>query len=411
MTRSASVGKSQSIQIKDDAVGINHIADNIHRVNISLIQTENAKIDPAEEKLRFLNPRGLQIAEGQVAGFNSNNMQQLKSAIRDHGLVNPLICRYKSDGKIYIVEGHRRFKAIQELMEENAPCYDVNSGKNVPAQELFSAVLVRLYDETFTDEDCYKLSFNEDKSKVHFGAGAEIRFTHHCIMMGTDDSSIMEMLQVTPEWLRETKNLIRQLEEDEQILNSVFNDQINRTAAKNLAQIEDWQERRDIYKEALAEAQLDCVAKIDKYKKAISSVNKSIDIVKSRKIVSDHIGDSSDSEKYDQEIEELTSKAQDLQEKIDATTPVINPDALRKGSAKVSKPKTRSGSPRIAPAERISTKWRKFFDILNERGAIGETQINDKLIAFANELLSACTDKENDPEEFMIRWNDNFCNP
>ena len=397
---------SQALKIKDDSVGIHHIADNIHRVNIEFIQTENTKIDPGEEKLRFLNPRGLQVADGQVAGFNSNNMQQLKSSIQDHGLVNPLICRYKSDKKVYVIEGHRRFKAIQELMAENAPCYDVNSGKNVPAQDLFASILVRLYDESFSDEDCYRLSFNEDKSKVHFGAGAEIRFTHHCVMMGVDDSSIMEMLRVTLEWLRETKNLIRQLEEDDQILNSVFNDQINRTAAKNLAQIEDWQERRDSYKESLVEAQLDCVAKIEKYKKTISSVNNRIDIVKSRKVVSDYIGDNSDSEKYDQEIEELTSKAQDLQDKIDSTTPVINPDALRKGSAKVSKPKSRSGSPRIAPAERISTKWRKFFEVLGEKGSIGETTINGKLIAFASELLSACTDKENDPEEFMIRWNE-----
>ena len=403
------MSKNKALQIKDEKLGIINVVDNIHRVKLSLVSTENSEINPNEEILRFLNPRGLQINEDNIAGFTKNNMQQLKDSIQSHGMVNPIVARLKEDNKIYIVEGHRRFRAIQELIEENAPCFDVNSGKNIPAKELFDFVLVRLYDTSFTDEDCYRLSFNEDKSKVHFGQGAEIRFVHHCMMMGTDDNTILEMLGNTIEWLRETKNLIRVLEEDEQIITALFNDKVNRTAAKNLSQVIDWTERREIFKEAMQEAEIDCVAKIEKFKKSMASVNKSLDIAKSRKAVSEHIGDQEDCEKYDQEIEELTSKADVLQEKIDSTTPVINPEALRNGSTKVGSRRGRSkssGTPRIAPAERISTKWRKFFDELEEKGRIGDIQISNKLIDFSKELLSICTDKDNDPEEFILKWND-----
>jgi ParB family chromosome partitioning protein len=403
------MGSSRALKINDEAKGISYVIDNIHSVKIEQIHVEKVEIDPSEENLRFLNPRGLQIAEDKVAGFSNQNMQQLKDSIRDHGLVNPIVARIKDDDNLYVIEGHRRLRAIKELISEKAPCFDINTGKNISAEILYVDVLVRIYDKSFTDEDCYKLSFNEDKTKVHFGPGAEIRFVQHCMMMGTDDAAVLEMLGNTVEWLRETKNLIRQLEEDEQIINAVCSDQINRTAAKSLAQIENWQERRDIFKEAMKEAELDCITKVQKMQKAVSTVKKSIDIAKSRKVVSEYLGDSQESEKYDDEIEELTQKASDLQERIDSTTPVVNPEALRKGSQRVqkhggSRPSGSSG--KIAPAERISTKWRKFFEILSEKGNIGDVEISPKLIQFANELLSTCTDKENDPEEFVMKWND-----
>jgi len=407
------VSKNKALQIKDEAAGIMNVVDNIHKVKVSIITIENTEIDSSEENLRFLNPRGLQLQEDQVIGFTKQNMQQLKDSIRNHGMVNPIVARLKDDNKVYVVEGHRRLRAIKELIDEDAPCFDVNSGKNVPAKELYDMILVRLYDKTFSDEDCFRLSFTEDKTKVHFGQGAEIRFVHHCMMMGTEDQAILEMLGNTSEWLRETKNLVRLLEEDEQIINALFSDKINRTAAKNLSQVTDWTERREIFKEAMQEAEIDCVGKIEKFKKSMASLTKSIDIVKSRKVVSEHLGDQTECEKYDQEIEELTAKAEELQDKIDNTTPVINPEALRKGSSKVPAKKSgpRTGSPsgqRIAPAERISTKWRKFFDELEDKGRIGDIEINQKLIGFCKELLTICTDKDNDPEEFILKWNDEF---
>lgn len=402
---------SKGTMLQKEIAGLQRVADNLYRVNRSIIKLENTQIDPTEEKLRFINPRGIEVCDEEIIGFAKQPMGHLKNSIQRYGLVNPLVGRIKADGNVYLIEGHRRFKAISELIEEDGPCYDVASGKNISAKDMFESVLVRVYDENTTDEECFKLSFQEDKSKVHFGAGAEIRFVHHCVMMGTDDQAIMEMLGNTPEWLRETKHLIRQLEGDDAILNAVFTDKINRTAAKNLAQVEDWSERRAIFKEALAEAQLDCVAKIEKFKKSMQATSTRLDIAKSRKAVSVHMNDQESVEKYDDEIAELTEKANDLQEKIDTSVPVINPEALRKGSAKLVTTKTSKGrvpTHRVAPAERISTKWRKFFEVLSEKGRIGDVDVNQQLVDFTLELLQACTDKENDPEEFVLRWNDKF---
>lgn len=393
-------------RIKDDIKGIQHVCDNLYKVGIDLIKTENLKIGEDQEILRYINPRGITVHESEINGFSDEKMHILKSSIQDHGMINPIVARVKSDGFIYVIEGHRRFKAIQDLIAGNLPCFDVSSNKNIPAKELYSEVCVRLYDESFSDEECFKLAFGEDRTKIHFGSGAELRFVDHCEQLGTDDTLILEMLGNTPEWLRETKSILRQLQGSTDILHAIFNDKITRSAAKSLSVISDISERREIFDKAMEEAELDCSSKIEKIKKSIASVDKSIDIARSRKIVSAYVGDVVESEKYDTEIEELTTRKADLVERIESTTPVVNPEALRKGAAKRSKSsKSRATVP---PAERISTKWRKFFEELNKRGSIGDQEIRRDLIDFVGELFNYCTHKDNDPEEFVLRWNERF---
>lgn len=393
--------------IMDDIKGIKHICDNLYKVSIDLIKTESLKITEDQDRLRYINPRGITMPEAEIAGFSDEKMQILQNSIQDHGMINPIVCRIKSDKMVYLVEGHRRFKAVQSLIKNNLPCFDVSSNKNIPAVDLYSEVFVRLYDESFTDEECFKLAFGEDRTKIHFGSGAEIRFVDHCEQLGTDDALVLEMLGNTPEWLRETKSILRQLQQNDDILQAIFNDKITRSAAKSLAAISDVAERREIFEKAIEEAELDCTSKIDKIKKSIATVDKSIDIARSRKIVSEHIGNVEESEKYDSEIEELTSRKADLEDKIESTVAVVNPEALRKGAAKRVKTSSKTRAV-VPPAERISTKWRKFFEELNKRGSIGDQEINRDLIDFVGELFNFCTHKDNDPEEFILRWNERF---
>lgn len=391
--------------------GIEMVADNLYRVNVSLIEIERASDDPEDDSLRYINPREIALADGiEIEAFNPANMDSLKESIQNQGLLNPLIARYKED-KVFIIEGHRRFRAISELIKEKAPCTEIRSGKTIPANQLYNSVLVRLFDESTSDKECFEISFKEDKSKVKFGAGAEIRFVYYCMMRDVSDDRIMQMLDATPEWLKETKNLLRAFEEDEQILKAIFTDKINRSAAKALAQIEDYVERKEIFKQAMAEAQEDCDVKLAKYRRSLENIDNRIEIAKGRKIISEHLHKHEDAVTYDDEIDRLTENRADVVAKIESTTPTVNPDALRRGSEKApasGKARPKAGSHRVAPAERISTKWRKFFDNLQEKQRIGDVPVDANLIAFAMELLESCTDKDNDPEEFVMKWNPIF---
>ncbi len=391
--------------------GITPVADNIYKVRIDLLQIEKGTTDPDDDLLKFFNPRDIALADGAVSeGFSPINMEHLKSLIKQQGLLNPLIARYK-DGKVSLIDGHRRFKAIQELMDENSPCYDTSSNKTISAKEIFESVLVRIFDESTSDKDCFMMSFHEDKSKVKFGSGTEIRFVYYCMMREVADSRILEMLGNTPEWLKDTKILLRAFEDDEQILKAIFLDKINRSAAKALAQIGDYQERKAIFNQALLEAEEDCQDRLARYRKSIDSIENRIEIAKGRKIVSEHLQKHEDVEMYDDEIEKLTESKKEVLDKIETTTPTVNPDTLRRSAVKGSttgKARPKGGMPRVAPAERISTKWRKFFDNLQEKGRIGDTSISPELIELTIELLTSCTDKDNNPEEFVLKWNDKF---
>jgi hypothetical protein len=401
---------SKGFDSENKLPGLVKITDNIYKVDSNLITTEETSVGTDEESLRFFNPRFVEInPTAEVHGFGRVEMQTLCNSIKTKGLLNPLVGRIK-DNKVSLIEGHRRWNAISNLIDNDEDCYDPATGTLIPASTLYSFVLVRVYEQNTSEEACFGLAFEEDKCKVQFGSGAEIRFVHHCCMRGTTDAKILEVLGNTPEWLKETKTIIKGLEDDEVILQALFTDKLNRSAAKQLATVEDFAERRQIYDAAFEEAKDEADIKISKIKKSISAIENRIEVTKSRKVVSDFTNKTEDSDKYDDEIAELTDSKKDLQDKIQEITPVVNPEAVRKGAAKKIKgggsarPKTVPS--RIGASERISTRWRKFFEQLKTRPKIGDEPVNESFIEMCLDLLNSCTDKENNPEHFVERWKE-----
>jgi hypothetical protein len=378
------------------------------KVDINLVVTEDCVVAEHEDKLRFFNPRSVEInPDSEIDAFSSQNMEFLKDSIKSTGLVNPLIGRVKN-GKISIIEGHRRWAAINQLIEEDAECYDTSSGTQIPASALYSFVLMRVYDENTTEEECFAMSFQEDKSKHKFGSGAEVRFVYHCILRDESDAKILSILKNSPEWLKETKALIKAFEDDDAILNALFTDRINRQAAKLLASIEDGQQRREIFNEAKKEAEEVYKEKIGKLTHSIAVVENKIENAKTKKIISERVKKSEDVDKYDDEILELTGVRKEIETKMVESAPVINVETVKEGAAKAvkaSKGRPGAGIPKIS-SERISAKWRGFFAKLKDRPQIGDQDINPDLASLCADLLNLCTDKDNDPEKFILEWNE-----
>ena len=399
---------SKAFANQNGIAGIVRVTDNMFKVDINLVITEDCVVGENEEKLRFFNPRAVEInPEAELDAFSSQNMEFLKDSIKNTGLVNPLIGRVK-DGKVSIIEGHRRWAAINQLIEEDAACYDTSSGAQIPASALYSFVLMRVYDENTTEEECFAMSFQEDKTKHKFGSGAEVRFVYHCMLRDEPDSKILSILKNSPEWLKETKALIKAFEEDDAILNSLFTDRINRQAAKALASIEDPAQRREVFQEARKEAEDIYKDKIDKLSHSISVVENKIENAKTKKIISERVKKTEDADKYDDEILALTGVRKEIETKMVESAPVINVETVKEGVSKVSKAgkgRPGAGLPKIT-SERISAKWRGFFAKLKDRPQIGDQDINPVLASMCADLLNQCTDKENDPEKFILEWND-----
>ena len=129
--------------------------------------------------------------------------------------------------------------------------------------------------------------------------------------------------------------------------------------------------------------------------------------VKTKKIIAERVK-KEDVDKYDDEILALTGVKKEIETKMVESAPIINVEAVKEGVAKVAKAgkgRPGGGLPKIA-SERISAKWRAFFAKIKDRPQIGDQDINPDLASMCADLLSQCTDKENDPEKFILEWNE-----
>lgn len=100
--------------------------------------------------LHALPPALLTIREGYNVRFIDNNSPdfvELKESIRKHGVRTPLTVQTEKKGDenvFYIVAGHRRHAAVQELIEEgveivSVPCISVKMGEEELALDLITS--------------------------------------------------------------------------------------------------------------------------------------------------------------------------------------------------------------------------------------------------------------------------------
>ena len=73
------------------------------------------------EKIKFFNPRfltGTKLNPYGI-GFEKENMEVQRESIINNGLINPFIGRIDSNGKIQLIDGHRRKENINYCKKNN----------------------------------------------------------------------------------------------------------------------------------------------------------------------------------------------------------------------------------------------------------------------------------------------------
>lgn len=82
----------------------------------------------------YLNPKLIQIKEGFNVRQDFGDIKELENSIEANGLFKPLDI-FQENGEIYLLDGHRRFTAIQNLLArgveiQSVPCLPEQKGIN-----------------------------------------------------------------------------------------------------------------------------------------------------------------------------------------------------------------------------------------------------------------------------------------
>jgi hypothetical protein len=262
------------------------VSDNLYSVSFGTIKKNSFQI--GDVGFDFSNPRILcDSFNNSPVGMDTDEMEYLKESIKRKGLLTPLIGRLQND-EITLINGHRRYLAIEQLIKENADCYDLKTGNIVPAGKLYEDVLIRLFDNV-NDIDSYHLAFEEDKTKVKFGHGVEYKFVDYCMDKNIDDSKILLMTGNTQAWLDNVKALLNKINGDhpidQEIRDCIFNEKMSIAAAKILADISDPEEKTKAFKDAYKCAEEEANAKIEKLNKQLKTIRKRQDTAKAQTLI------------------------------------------------------------------------------------------------------------------------------
>lgn len=223
--------------------GIKHLHGNLYRVKTSLINLCDSKVE--DGSLTFFNPRHV-LAKPK--GFSKEEMNELREAIRTEGLENPLLLRWvEIDGNrvLQLASGERRKRCIDKLIKENADCYDPASESWKSASELYDFVDCRINE--MDDQTAFKHAFSENERAVGIGEGATVALINEFRKAGWTDEQILETTGKSITWLKDTDIL---LSLDEFTFKCLVADEINRSAALQLAQIEDIESRVKVLESA-----------------------------------------------------------------------------------------------------------------------------------------------------------------
>jgi len=306
--------------------------------------------------------------------------------------------------------------AIKELIAEQADCYDQAIGSKVPADELYSQVFIRLY-EDIDELDCYVMAFEEDKTKVKFGAGTEYKFVQYCREKEIPDNKILEMTGNNQQWLDNVRSLLDKLAEDFDILDALFSNRMNISAAKKLSMFETRAERLAAFKEAYTKAEQESLVKKQKQARSIISTKKKIENALAEKAQASHSGDESAEEAADALIENYRQQEEKQKEAINhietrvSGRNVVPPPAKSNIGKRNSKPS--KSSEKVSIDEHgvsytdIVSKWIQPMEkMLLEKNSVVQPIVLD----FAKELLNAVIENQEDCESFLNRWNGVFEN-
>ena len=245
---------------------LRHVKGNLFEIKEDLIELPQP-FDPTATELKAGNPRwittsdGKQIAKGlQGSKKDTEKAESLMAAIRDHGMDHPIKVRVIREGdeiRLVCINGERRMRARQKLRKNKAKCYNQETGKKEPAEQVLEFIECRLgeWDEETTIEQ--SVVGNDTSEDIGHAATAnvvrclkayyEVQAEENSKLKTDKDKSEwvgkqirLRMGNKSETWLRDEYELLKL---DEKTFEALQNEVIDRKVAIALASIADVEDR------------------------------------------------------------------------------------------------------------------------------------------------------------------------
>lgn len=281
--------------------GIKHLHGALYLVPFDLIFVSDKEPDTDQKNYTFSNPRSL-TERGQADLMDKRASELLRNDIRDRTLMAPFICRWAEDEENTIrpqlVGGERRFRAVSKLRDDKTLVKDANSAKlndegdyeydYAPADEVYDCVLCQIFSAK-DDTDALALAYSENACRTNLTEGHDIAICQELRKAGASDETIMEIMHKDVKWLRDTDNLLANLDED--TLKDLIEDRIDRDSAKSLMDIEDIDVRTEVREAANAESEEDAKRRRARYQKRVAAALEEQEIAAGSVADATHQGD------------------------------------------------------------------------------------------------------------------------
>jgi ParB-like chromosome segregation protein Spo0J len=353
--------------------------------------------------------------ESLGVGFEKADMDRLHASIRDQGLHNPLICRWVTrDGQlsVQLVDGERRWRTIDRLLVKNEKVYDPATKRMVPAKELYSNLLIRVYDAS-TDKEAMKLSYQENRSRVAFNDKVDISLVKDLRDKSFTDDEICEITGQKSDWLRDTDKLITALSNDPDTLAALSNGVVNRDAALVFIGIEDMEVRKEAIKTATEYADKQYKKKMEKIQKSIQKAKIQREEAAASEAEAKFDGDADAGAAAKEKKAAANKRIDDKTREKSETKPEVGGRAARKASKKVSGARPQDGQPRSMSNKKVNAEFIVPFDALIKSGGIPEGEEKpichpDVIKAMRDVAKAIATGDEGQALRLVKKWGKTF---
>ena len=240
--------------------GVEHMVRHSVIKFAGVLSAKNLKDQPL-----FWNPRWTEIPGSADKltgnGLSEEDMSRLREEIRTQGLMFPLQCRWfpyqnhrtETPKCIQLVDGERRFRSINKLLESNAECYDRVTDKFLPAKKIYEWVPCSITE--MTDDKALHIALIGNDTSAQISHGATIALVRRLKDTGRSDQDILVITGRSPDWLCKTLKLVALADEDPEIFSALCKQEISRTVAKGLHEIKDPKMRKRAFRAAVSTMQ------------------------------------------------------------------------------------------------------------------------------------------------------------
>lgn len=258
--------------------GCVHLSGNLYRVKFKDIRLPEDQ--GSSDEYSFTNSRTL-TELGQQTILDNKLSSDLRQSIASRTLLNPLTCRWVSDGNGFypqLVGGERRYHALSYLIRKKSIVSDprkssldengVAAWNQAPADEAYEYIDCSVF-AVNDDLEALALSWAENKTRVDLVDGHEIAEVIRLRKFGASDERITDILQRDSKWLADTDSLIKNL--DANTLQDLIENRIDRHSAIALCSIKDVAHRDKVRQAAYDAAKENAEVRIKRLQKRIES--------------------------------------------------------------------------------------------------------------------------------------------